>query len=162
MYSKTLFDITTRSFDWTVLVPIIGLFLFGVALTWMEKRKIGTFVIKKIGHVLCCVAILVAALTFAIWYGKKHTGTNALRSGECSVVEGRVASFRPMPYEGHPPESFTIEKERSAYSDYAFTPCFNNTASHGGPIRPGQNLRISFMDNCVLRIELLEDGIPSS
>jgi len=162
MYSKTLFDLTTRPFDWTALVPIIGLFLFGAALAWMEERKIGIIAIKKIGYVLCGVAILVAGFTSAVWLSKKHAGTNALRNGECSVVERRVASFRPMPYAGHSLESFTIEKERFSYSDYTFTPCFNNSSAHGGPLRPEQHLRVSYTDNCMLRIELLEDGIPSS
>jgi hypothetical protein len=60
------------------------------------------------------------------------------------VVEGRVINFHPMPSEGHRNESFTIENEYFSYLDFVVTPCFNNSSSHGGPIRPDLPFRVSY------------------
>jgi hypothetical protein len=158
MQLQMIFDIATKPFDWSALLPPGGLFLFGVSLTWMEKKRIGRFGIKKIGYVLCCAGVLVASYMGATWSIKKHDASRALLTGHCSVVEGPVLNFHPMPLEGHPPESFTIANETFSYSDYVFTPCFNKTSNHGGPIREGLVLRISFVDDCILRIEPFAKG----
>ena len=76
-----------------------------------------------------------------------HEHLSALRAGNYSVVEGVVESFHPMPYEGHSYESFRVRGIRFTYSDYTITPCFNNTASHGGPIREGIRVRVVYRDN---------------
>jgi hypothetical protein len=36
------------------------------------------------------------------------------------------------------------------------TPGFHNTASHGGPIKPGLHVRLSYAGNDILRIEVAE------
>jgi hypothetical protein len=41
-----------------------------------------------------------------------------------------------------------------SYSDYVIVPCFNNTASHGGPIRDGLRVRIAYSGNCILKLEV--------
>jgi len=65
-------------------------------------------------------------------------------------------NFRPMPFEGHRNESFTIENEYFSYSDYVVTPCFNKSSSHGGPIRSDLPLRVSYSGDCILKIELMD------
>ncbi len=42
-----------------------------------------------------------------------------------------------MPYGGHQQESFTVEGVKFSYSDFSISPSFNNTKSHGEPIRKG-------------------------
>jgi hypothetical protein len=151
----TLFDITTKPFDWSVLVAPLGLFLLGFFLIWMENKKIGKFGIRKIGYILSAVGILAALCAGAAWSVKRHDGSLALQTGRYRMVEGTVRNFHPMLFAGHPPESFAIENERFSYSDYDFTACFNRTASHGGPLREGLHIRIYYIDNCILKIELL-------
>jgi hypothetical protein len=75
------------------------------------------------------------------------------------VAEGYVTNFHPMPIEGHQHESFLLDGQYFEYSDYETSFGFNNTASHGGPIRKnGQYLRISYVksgkDNIILKIEI--------
>lgn len=77
-----------------------------------------------------------------------------LIDGRCSVIEGRVANFVPMPYEGHADESFVLAGQRFAYSDYEITSGFNQTASHGGPMRDGLYVRLCYRDNRILRLEV--------
>jgi hypothetical protein len=82
--------------------------------------------------------------------------TSDLREGRYSVVEGPVTDFVPMPYEGHAQESFTVNGHRFSYSDYIMTAGFRKTASHGGPIREGLYVRISYSGNLILRLEVAQ------
>jgi hypothetical protein len=162
MNPKTLFDITAKPFDWMSLVPPTGLLLVGIFLTQMERKNIGKFLIRRIGHILCFVAAIIAAYTSAKWFTTKRAGALALEKGKCSVIQGEVTSFRPMTYAGQPHESFSIGNQSFSYSDFVVTPCFNNSSSHGGPMRPGLHLRVSYSDDCILRIEILVEGNPTS
>jgi hypothetical protein len=78
------------------------------------------------------------------------------KKGHYEVVEGVVTNFKPMPYSGHMDECFTVNTVRFCYSDYGGTPGFNNTRSHGGPIRSGLHVRISYVDNVILKLEIAE------
>jgi len=81
----------------------------------------------------------------------------AYRSGHYSVVEGNITEFDPMPYRGHRMECFTVTSQRFCYSDNVMTPGFNQTASHGGPIRDGLPVRISYSEDTILRLEIKAD-----
>jgi hypothetical protein len=48
-----------------------------------------------------------------------------------------------------------------SYSDYVVTAGFNNTASHGGPIRQDLPVRISYVGNSIVKLEIRSDRIPS-
>ena len=78
-----------------------------------------------------------------------------LRTGAVQVVEGTVQEFVPMPYISNQPESFVVGGVRFSYSDFDLSQCgFRNTASHGGPVRPGLHVRITYSGNSILRLEV--------
>lgn len=87
---------------------------------------------------------------------------SAYRHGKFSGVEGRVADFRPMPYQGHQLECFSVQRETFCYSDYGLTAGLNNSASHGGPIRNGLPVRISYSGDTIVRLEVMSDALPSN
>ncbi len=64
-------------------------------------------------------------------------GVCAIGAAACTVVEGRITNFVPMPYEGHADENFAVSGVQFSYSDYGVSDAFNNTSSHGGPIKAG-------------------------
>src|SRR5262245_4098233 len=66
------------------------------------------------------------------------------------VVEGTVTQFVPMPYEGHADEIFVVNGHRFAYSEYDDATGFHHTQSHGGPIREGQHVRITYSGKDIL------------
>jgi hypothetical protein len=104
--------------------------------------------------VFLCAGILGALATFIGTTRPYDTAAAASRDHRYSVVEGRVADFAPMPYTGHRLETFVVGGRKFAYSDYVLTGCFNNTTSHGGPIRAGISVRVSFVGNCIVRLEV--------
>ena len=83
---------------------------------------------------------------------------HAYRSGHYSVVEGEVEHFRPMPYDGHQDECFSVKHTTFCYSDFEPTAGFNNTASHGGPIWAGLPVRVAYVDGHIIRLEVQESG----
>jgi hypothetical protein len=100
-----------------------------------------------------CFALVGAFVTFRSTTQPYDAAAAALRDHRYSVVEGPVTDFVPMPYSGHAQESFAVGGRKFSYSDYILTGCFNNAASHGGPIRPGVVVRISYTGNCIVRVE---------
>jgi len=79
-----------------------------------------------------------------------------------TMVDGLVSNFRPMPYEGHQDECFSVQSETFCYSDYGVTSGFNNSASHGGPIREGLLVPVSYIGNTIIRLEVGSDALASA
>ena len=73
-----------------------------------------------------------------------------------SIVEGIVEQFKPMNYAGHDLEKFCVSNTCFTYSDFKITGGFNNTSSHGGPIKQGLYVRVSYIENVIVKIEIKE------
>jgi hypothetical protein len=95
-------------------------------------------------------------VAFAGTYGVYLHHRALLRDGGYRTAEGTVEDFVPMPFEGHADESFTVSGVDFSYSDYGVTDAFNNSQSHGGPIRAGQYVRIAYdpANHAILRLEI--------
>jgi hypothetical protein len=79
---------------------------------------------------------------------------DAARNGKTGVAEGQVKEFVPMPDHGHGSESFVVNGHRFSYSDYDLTKGFNQSQSHGGPIREGLQVRIEHVDGKIIKLEI--------
>lgn len=109
---------------------------------------------------LCFFGVVLFYVVVPLSSGVSQMDAEALRTfetGHFSVVEGIVADFHPMPYEGHQDECFSVSSHRFCYSDYTIVPGFRNTATHGGPIRAGLRVRISYSFGTILRLEVAKD-----
>ncbi len=87
------------------------------------------------------------------------SASHALRDGTALVVEGTVDDFHPMPAAGHDTERFVVKGVRFEYSDFIVTSGFNNTSSHGGPIRAGLPVRIHYLGEnrpIILKLEIAQ------
>jgi len=106
---------------------------------------------------LFAVAWTVLATSFAT--AQQMDLRSASRRNDCQQVTGVVTNFVPMPYAGHSMESFQVSGVLFEFSDYVITGGFNQTASHGGPIRPGLPVRICYVrrstsdSNIIIRLE---------
>jgi hypothetical protein len=97
-------------------------------------------------------------------FGQWSSVRRAIRAGT-PVVQGTVENFHAMPYSGHDEEHFTVQGVYFAYSDYVITPGFNNTSSHGGPIRAGLLVRIHFIGPAtratIVKLEISDCGVQT-
>ncbi|MDF1641641.1 hypothetical protein [Thalassolituus oleivorans] len=82
-------------------------------------------------------------------------------AGKFDVVEGVVENFDPMPASGHKMESFTVGGVKFEYSDFVVTPGFNNATSKGGPIQEGMPVKISYIGNIILKLEIAKSANKS-
>ena len=100
------------------------------------------------------VGLLLATGAFLGTYGQYRGLVRALENRDYVVVEGVVHDFVPMPVDGHPNESFEVAGRRYEYSDFMVTQAFNNTQSHGGPMRDGLRVRIADVSGRIARLEI--------
>jgi|ERR1700730_5404528 len=155
----TVFDIAWKHGHWLVQAAV-G-FLLALAWLFWEWRTRRRFKYMMAG-------IVFAFVSFIVGFGFYRDTTygladmqRALKEGRFSTIEGRVTDFVPMPFQGHPDEQFTVSGVRFSYSDYVIAPCFNNTSSHGGPIREGLWVRLSYQNHCILKIEAWNSDVTT-
>ena len=102
--------------------------------------------------------ILVVWILASVWL--EPTLLIRPRTVAAKVVTGVVRDFVPMPATGHADEQFCVQDACFHYSDYEVTGGFNNTSSHGGPIREGLPVRITYVEyprergNKIVKLEI--------
>jgi hypothetical protein len=96
------------------------------------KKSVKHFAWFCLGFSILWTVVALAGVT-----AECYRCVGSLSRGAAQVVEGRVTAFTPMPRGGHAMEHFTVNGVELSYSDDVVTCGFNNTASHGGPIREG-------------------------
>lgn len=169
MAFETVFDIGQQGFaGWVaaygmLFVPVVALLVFRPFVKRRASqpampggvRPLSSRVI--LGFAACwIVAAFIATLV------PYRAAVAALRDGHYSVVEGPVTDFVPMPYTGHAMERFSVQGQPFSYSDFIVTPGFRNSASHGGPIREGLYVRIAYVGNTILRLEVARQRASGS
>ena len=107
-------------------------------------------------------AIFWTSIVFIATFGAYIKDRESLMSGKAGYVEGIVTNFIPMPYQGHAQESFKVDGVPFNYSDYVVTAGFNNSASHGGPIREGLHVRIWYSGNDILKLQIPKSESPQT
>lgn len=162
MKYKTVFDIATSGYGaWSFLFIGCTLVLVGVLLLKFHKdlpmgRKTTERSKKIFAICFLAFAVLWTIGTTAGTYYQYRSLLHALNTGNFQITEGRVVDFAPMPWSGHAEEKFAVNGQHFSYSDYTVTSGFNNTKSHGGPIRTGLAVRISHVGNTIIKLEIAE------
>jgi hypothetical protein len=111
---------------------------------------------RTAGFFFIAFAVLWTVFSFRQTYSEHLRHAALVQQNACSIVEGHVEHFSPMPYSGHVTESFSVSGISFHYSDFNATDAFNNAASHGGPINAESYVRICYdpQDNAILRLEI--------
>jgi hypothetical protein len=157
---RVAFDLFQKGYEWWF--PAVGVIFgaIGAVLVWLGRAMNWQRSRRFVGYFMIGFACLWSAVTFSTTF-REYTGLrSAYRRSQFSVIEGRVTNFRPMPYQGHQDECFSVQSQTFCYSDYVVTAGFNNSASHGGPIREGLPVRISYVGNTIIRLEVESDTLP--
>jgi len=160
MAYQTVFDISQKGFDWWFPAAGLAFLAVGIFLIWLGKKKTWTGFQRWTGYYFVAFSSLWTLAAFGTMWPEYTNLHNAYMQGQYSVVEGEVENFRPMPYDGHQDECFSVKGVTFCYSDYGPTAGFNNSTSHGGPIRAGLPVRIAYLGNHILRIDVREDRVP--
>jgi hypothetical protein len=154
----TVFDIQHAPYAWWV--PAIGLGFAALAVLNLIIRSTGLAAfLPRTRSVLSPWAMLGFSLfwTGCVLFvtGRPYlNGRAALAGGRARVVEGVVEHFVPMPENGKEMERFVVAGVPFSYSRYAASPGFRTTRPEGGPIHDGLRVRIHYLGNDILRLEV--------
>jgi hypothetical protein len=158
MDAKIIFDATTKPFPWVIAwSPLLGC---AIACILLLLNRIGWIRQSRFTLLAClfgAVSGLLGAVYFPLsWFQRHRNVTGILASGQFDTVQGSISDFQAEPRDRSSAEHFSVAGRQFAYSSQSFiTPCFNQTALEHGPLRPGMVVRISFTNDCILRIEEL-------
>lgn len=136
------------------MAPFFALLVVGLSAILAPHERYAD-ITRAIGGFIVIWAILVGTV---VWKNRRdgyRIVLNAYAAGQFHTVEGSVAQFIPMPYSGHRPESFVLNGHKFEYSDFDDELGFHNASSHGGPIRNGLCLRISYIGKHIVKLEII-------
>jgi hypothetical protein len=134
------------------IVPALVALATIIALVLVIRRKASLMLVGVVYVIFLLMAVVVSP--FPGVQDMHARAKDAFVRGQYSVVEGAISDFHTMPYSGHQMETFVVKDVQFSYSDYVIVPCFNNSASHGGPIRQGLRVRVAYSGDCILRLEV--------
>jgi hypothetical protein len=133
----------------TALIVILTGIVVVVARRQFDGRAGAVFTYLFVG--------LVGLWTVVAWVStvrEYSSAIAALNDGRASVVQGRVSSYEPLPANRKGVERFCVEGKCFYYSDSDNTAGFSTTSSHGGPIALNLPVRVSFVGNTIVKLEV--------
>lgn len=166
MKYRVVFDVVQAGFkDWHfsafgLIFVVIGTGMLIYRLK--NPAKDSTFRTRIFPYAFTAFACLWTTTSFWVTFSDYRHLREALLNGKYTVVEGTVTDFVPMPYSGHAMEKFNVNGHHYEYSDYNVVAGFNNTQSHGGPIRQGLKVRIADVDGQIAKLEIVEESADKS
>jgi hypothetical protein len=118
---------------------------------WSERGTLARLVFP---YGFLCFGILWTLEAFVSTYRDYLAAVAARQDHSTRVAEGVVTNLKPMPATGHAMESFCVSGACFDYSDYVMTVGFNQTSSHGGPIHEGLPVRVTYVGNTIVKLEV--------
>ena len=151
----TYFDVTTAGFkSWQF--PAFGLIFVAIGLLLPTLISSGVFrksspnMNRWFPSVFLGFAIFWTLTSFISTFTDYRRAVTAMQKNQAMIVEGLVTNFQPLLKS----ESFVVQGVKFKYSDYIITAGFNNMASHGGPISEGLPVRIWYLGDEILRLDI--------
>lgn len=156
MNYTVVYDVTFEGFkNWWVFLACLAM-LFSWFHVIRRQRKMRAFIPPILQYTLLGVLFIFTIFALiGLIFGHLALAAS-LWNGRCQVIEGEVSDFHPMPVGGHNKEWFSVGRHRFEYSDYILSPGFNNTASHGGPIKNGLKVKIHSFKGIIAKLEISE------
>jgi hypothetical protein len=156
---KTVFDLASRGYTgWWFALPGLFMAYVGhlVATGQLPKKRPGNPILPRLPRresspwIFPLVIIALTLLLLGFTYRQYRTGAMSLKEGKYKIVEGPVTDFTFS--DRARDEKFTVAGKRFSYShDYQFL------GYHaGGPIHEGLYVRISYVRNTILRLEIAQ------
>lgn len=147
---RTVFDITRTGVEWWFPAA-------GAAMALLGLFEVSNHSGRRSAWRGWLLVVIGAswAVSFGSWeLYQRHKLIKAFDTGAYATVEGNVENFDPMPATGHRNECFSVRSARFCYSDYVLSPGFHQSASHGGPIRQGLHVRVAYVGDDIVRLQV--------
>lgn len=153
-----VFDITREGYrDWWF--PAFGLIFVALGVAAVVYVRRARSLSPRRGLAIGAWAMLTFSILWTVGfemvsYRQYAQLVQAVKGGALRYVEGQVENFVPMPANGHGVERFEVQGRRFEYSHNVLTAGFNKTSTQGGPIRPGLHVRVGYVGDTIVRLEI--------
>ncbi len=87
-------------------------------------------------------------------YREYATLVSAVEQGTVQYVEGPVQNFAPMPANGPRRGALRGRREALRVLDNVAGAGFNDTSTEGGPMRPGLQVRVGYVGDTIVHLEV--------
>ncbi|TNE64479.1 MAG: hypothetical protein EP335_07130 [Alphaproteobacteria bacterium] len=141
------------------MIPLIRRRWFPGSVDAAPKKPRGCF--AWLGLAFFWLAMVaVGSIFFGVAYHHHRSNVEDLSTGNYKVVEGIVENFQPMQDRIGSYESFTVAGVPFRYTEFpdddTFSSAtgFRNASIYGGPMADGIHVRIAYIDNVILRLEV--------
>ncbi|MBP6012346.1 MAG: hypothetical protein KBA31_08980 [Alphaproteobacteria bacterium] len=156
----TVFDIAEADqSNWWFAVGLLAFvslaFVVGVSTSSISRPRRRLF----LGSLI--VIDLLIGLSLWAGYQEDLRLRQARSSGDFSTVEGKVENFDERFDDDTEMESFSVEGVQFSYDGRRLTAAFHHVARNGGPIRSGANVRVSYVGDRIIRIDINRADIPN-
>jgi hypothetical protein len=150
---RVVFDVSEQTPDWQF--PAFGLLFIGVGLVLVLGRNRAAQNIRAtiLPWAMLAFSLIWIGGALASVLGGHSRAVQALKSGAFGTAVGSVENFQAETM-NHKRETFTVSGLRFSYSRYIISPGFRQTAAEGGPLRNGVPVRIAYVGNEILKLEI--------
>ena len=157
MTFKTIFVASNTGFGetWVGLV-FIAMETFLIFILYRSRRFPREFIQSARLTVFWCLLILTLSITvggFTLKLLHKRLVRLDLQSRHLSIVQGSVSDFYPMP---HAEQSFVVQGRRFSCPNTLEASKFQNGAFFGSPLHNRLQVRITYLDKTILRLEVAQ------
>ena len=162
MEYRTVFDIVQAGYkSWPIVLIGVALTLTGISMIvfprfWSKIPFRGPEFMRRYGvYIFTGFFTIWTLLNFATTYSDYAYAKNEYLEGKAGVVEGAVSNFKPGTIvRGSAYENFCVQSNCFTYSDYGEQTGFNTMAINGGPIREGLPVRVTFVGDTIVKLEV--------
>jgi hypothetical protein len=158
---STTYDLLVAGYQlwWLPALGLSGAIGAGAIYTLFSSPLRGTVppVARKAmaGAVVFC--LLWTAATFPLTYAEYLDLRHKYQRGAYSEISGRVEDFIDSGPNLQPgTERFVVGGVPFSYSQFVYSPGFRKTRASGGPLRNGILVRIRYVDNFIVRLEICD------
>lgn len=95
-------------------------------------------------------------MAFFSTYSEYLSLVDAVANKQVGLVTGKVTEFKPRMVQSKGVESFCVNQTCFNYSDTRVTAGFNQIRAYGGPIYQGLPVRISYVGNTIVKLEVAD------
>jgi len=162
MEYHTIFDMLQVGYrSWPSVLVGLAFMLMGISMFvfprfWAKIPFRGSEFMRRYSpYIFTGFATIWTLSVFAITYSDYAYARYEYLQGKADVVEGAVSNFKPgTNMRGSAYESFCVKDKCFTYSDYEDEAGFNTMTINGGPIREGLPVRVTFVGNTIVKLEV--------
>ena len=154
MEYQIIFEISKISMGLLGFILIGTIFIIiGISIIKFQQKNIHKF----FGYLFLTFSLLFTILSASSIYTNHSFLRESYITKNYKTIEGIVENFAHT-HNGKV-ESFSVKGINFKYSNGTITSGFNHTNSFGGPIRKGLKVRISYINNIIIKLEIQKSSL---